>query len=81
MASPCIMKHLRAPLMLITGDRNLEMLARYEENAHLLAILKHFGHEASLFELEGFDHVNVLSPACLLIRRDIAVYKSKDYQY
>ncbi len=61
-----------APLMLITGDRNLEMLARYEENAHLLAILKHFGHEASLFELEGFDHVNVLSPACLLIRRDIA---------
>lgn len=47
------------------------MLARYEENAHLLAILRHFGHEASLFELEGFDHVNVLSPACLLIRRDI----------
>ncbi len=60
-----------APLMLITGDRNLEMLARYEENAHLLAILKHVGHEASLFELEGFGHVNVLSPACLLIRDDI----------
>lgn len=64
-----------APLMLITGDRNLEMLARYEENAHLLAILKHFGHEASLFELEGFDHVNVLSPACLLIRKDIAKFE------
>lgn len=64
-----------APLMLITGDRNLEMLARYEENAHLLAILKHFGHEASLFELEGFDHGNVLSPACLLIRRDIAKFE------
>lgn len=60
-----------AQLMLITGDRNLEMLARYEENAHLLAILKHVGHEASLFELEGFGHVNVLSPACLLIRDDI----------
>ena len=28
------------------------MLARYEENAHLLAILKHFGREASLFELK-----------------------------
>lgn len=59
------------PLMLITGDRDLEMLARYEENAHLFAILRHYGHEATLLELEGFDHSNVLAPACLLIRKDI----------
>lgn len=60
-----------APLMLITGDRNLEMLARYEENAHLLAILKHFGHPAVLYEINGFDHGSVLGPACYLIRDDI----------
>jgi acetyl esterase/lipase len=59
------------PLMLITGDRSLEMLARYEENAHLAAILKHFGHPSQLFELNGFDHGTVLGPACYLIRADI----------
>ena len=60
-----------APLMLITGDRELEMLCRYEENECLLAILKHFRHPAELYELDGFDHGNVVVPACILIRNDI----------
>ncbi|MGM9737512.1 MAG: alpha/beta hydrolase [Candidatus Cryptobacteroides sp.] len=60
-----------APLMLITGARELEMLARYEENAHLAAILRHVGHPVELFELQGFTHVSVLSPACIRIREDI----------
>lgn len=60
-----------APLMLMTGDRNLEMLCRYEENASLLAILRHFGHPAVLYELQGFDHGGVVEPASILIRDDI----------
>lgn len=60
-----------APLLLITGDRKLEMLARYEENLHLKAILDHFGHPNVLYELEGFNHGNVISPASLLIREDL----------
>lgn len=60
-----------APLMLITGDRNLEMLCRYEENSSLLAILRHFGHPAVLYELQGFDHGGVVVPASILIRDDI----------
>ena len=60
-----------APLMLITGDRDLEMLCRYEENECLMAILRHFGHPAVLYELDGFDHGNVIGPACILIRNDI----------
>ena len=64
-----------APLMLITGDRNLEMLARYEENAHLAAILKHLGHPVQLFELQGFDHGTVIPPAAQLIRSDIQSFK------
>lgn len=60
-----------APLMLITGDRDLEMLARYEENAHLAAILKHLGHPVQLFELQGFNHNSVILPAAALIRADI----------
>lgn len=60
-----------APVVLITGDRDKEMLARYEENAHLYSILRHFGHPAELFEIEGFDHGNVRGPACYIIRDDI----------
>ena len=60
-----------APLMLITGDRNLEMLARWEENAHLYAILKYLGHPVELFELQGFSHNTIWAPASCLIRDDI----------
>ena len=60
-----------APLMLITGDRDLEMLCRFEENDCLMSILEHFGHPAVLYELDGFNHSNVIGPAALLIREDI----------
>lgn len=60
-----------APMVLISGDRDLEMLARYEENAHLQALLEHFGHDSVLYEMQGFDHVTVLAPAVALIASDI----------
>ena len=60
-----------APLMIITGDRNREMLARWEENAEIAAILKRFSHPYEFFELQGFDHGNVVIPAAVLIREDI----------
>lgn len=56
------------PTLLITGDRKLEMTARYEENAHLDAILRSLGNkEVVLCELEGFDHGNVRGPGCYLV--------------
>ena len=60
-----------APLVLISGDRQLEMLARYEENLHLQSLLKHFGHDSVLYEMQGFTHGSVLAPAVALIRSDI----------
>ncbi len=67
------------PLMLITGDRDLEMLARYEENAHLAAILRHLDHPVQLFELQGFNHGTVLAPACIRIREDMRrIFSSKN---
>lgn len=60
-----------APMILISGDRNLEMLARYEENSHLQALLKNFGHDSVLYEMQGFGHVSVLAPAVSLISADI----------
>lgn len=60
-----------SPLVLISGDRNLEMLARYEENAHLQALLKNFGHDSVLYEMQGFNHGTVVDPASALISSDI----------
>lgn len=60
-----------APLILITGDRNLEMTARYEENALLQSLLKNFKHDSVLYEMQGFDHGTVLAPASALISSDI----------
>jgi acetyl esterase/lipase len=45
------------PLVLITGDREIEMLGRYEENAYLYRMMKVVGHEqVSLHELKGMNH-------------------------
>lgn len=52
------------PLHLITGDRELEMLGRYEENAYLWRMMKEAGHQQTrLYELDGFDHGGMAQPA------------------
>ncbi len=66
--------HIRregAPIMLITGDKDLEMTARYEESAYLDALLRNFGHPTQLFQLGGFNHGNVCEPACQMIAEDV----------
>lgn len=56
------------PFVLITGDRNLEMADRYEENALLASVLKNIGNKKiSLYELQGFDHGQVYVPGCCLV--------------
>jgi len=55
------------PTLLITGDRNLEMLARYEENLHLKAIMESLDNDVRLCELQGFDHGSVVEPAYELL--------------
>jgi acetyl esterase/lipase len=59
--------HVRAdapPLYLITGDRELEMLGRYEENAYMCRMMKLSGHkQTALYELDGFDHGGMAEPA------------------
>ena len=58
------------PLYLITGDRELEMLGRYEENAYLYRMMKVVGHENTfLYELDGFDHGGMATPAFSLLLR------------
>lgn len=55
------------PILLVAGDRRLEMNSRWEENAHLSAVLKGLGNkDVLLYEIEGFDHGTVFTPGCLL---------------
>ena len=56
-------------MVLITGDKDMELLARYEENTHLYALLKALGQKVTLYQLQGFDHGEVAAPACLLINK------------
>lgn len=57
-----------APIVLITGDRTLEMADRWEENALMASVLKNLGNQrVSLYELQGFDHGQVFGPGCYLI--------------
>lgn len=66
--------HVRAdapPLLLITGDRELEMLGRYEENAYLMRMMKIAGHQnTKLYELDGFGH-NMTAPAFPLLLNEV----------
>jgi acetyl esterase/lipase len=55
------------PILLITGDREMELLGRYEENAYLARMFSLVGHKnVTLFELQGFDH-NITAPAFPLL--------------
>ncbi len=67
--------HVRAdapPLVLITGDRQLELLGRYEENAYLWRMMKEAGSTTTtLFELDGFNHGAMASPAFEILLKEI----------
>lgn len=61
-------RKITPPIVLITADKRYEMMARYEENAHLDAVLRGVGNtRTKLYELQGFDHGNVVVPGCALI--------------
>lgn len=60
------------PMLLITGDRELELLGRYEENAYMLRMMKLAGHKQStLYELQGFDHGGMAEPAFPLLLKEL----------
>ena len=65
--------HVRAdapPTILITGDREMELLGRYEENAYMARMMKLAGHKnTTLYELDGYDHGGMAEPAFPLLRK------------
>jgi acetyl esterase/lipase len=66
------------PLVLITGDRELEMLGRYEENAYMWRMMKVAGNQnVKLLELDGFNHGEMASPALEVMLKEIKVLDKK----
>lgn len=60
------------PSILITGDRDLELLGRYEENAYLWRMVKLVGHnQTKIYELKSFDHNRMVSPAIEILLEEI----------
>lgn len=52
------------PILLVTGDREKELLGRYEENAYFWRMLRVAGHpDVTLNEIPGTDHGSMARPA------------------
>lgn len=73
--------HVRAdapPMLLITGDREMELLGRYEENAYLNRMMQLAGHKNTrLYELDGFGHGNMPEGAFPLLLSEVAAIVKK----
>ena len=74
--------HVRSdapPILLVTGDREKEMLGRYEENAYLMRMLKVAGHkDVRILELDGYGHSPKEAFYPLLLNEVKRVLKTKD---
>ncbi|MBT4757690.1 MAG: alpha/beta hydrolase fold domain-containing protein [Opitutae bacterium] len=66
--------HVRAdapPLLLITGDRELELWGRYEENAYMMRMMRVAGHkDTRIMELDGYGH-GMERPAFPLLLKEV----------
>ncbi|MBS1372346.1 MAG: alpha/beta hydrolase [Lentisphaeria bacterium] len=62
------------PILLITGDREKEMVGRYEENAYLMRMLKLNGHPVTLYEIQGYGH-SMVYPAMPILLEHLKTQK------
>ena len=65
------LNHLRAdapPFLIVTGDRDMEMARRFEENSYFYEMMKFVGHkDITLYELGGFNHGGMNKPGQQLL--------------
>lgn len=67
-----------SPLLLITGDPEMELLGRYEENAYMWRMMKLAGHKrTTIYKLEGFNHGSMVEPAFPLLIKEVNTIKKE----
>ena len=60
------------PVVIISGDRELELYGRYEEQAYFWRMLKLIGHkDVTLYEMQGYDHGAMPAPAYHILKQQI----------
>ena len=60
------------PVVIISGDRELELYGRYEEQAYFWRMLKLVGHQdVTLYEMQGYDHGAMPQPAYKILKDHI----------
>ena len=64
------------PILLITGDREKELVGRYEENAYFWRMMQVVGHpDTRIFELDGYGH-GMVEPATPLLLDMVKAYST-----
>ncbi len=68
------------PMVLISGDREQEMLGRYEENAYFWRMMKVVKHPyVYLYELDGYNHGDMATPAFHILKQHVKdILKKKE---
>lgn len=57
------------PYIIVTGDRELELAGRYEENAYLWRMMQVIGHpQTLLYELDGYNHGDMCAPSFHIVK-------------
>ena len=60
------------PIVIISGDRELELFGRYEEQAYFWRMLKLAGHkDVTIYEMQGYDHGSMPQPAYKILKDHI----------
>lgn len=60
------------PYIIITGDKEMELYGRYEENAYMWRMMKLTGHpNVEIYQLEGYNHGDMASPAFHILKNSV----------
>lgn len=66
------------PYIMITGDRQKELLGRYEENAYMMRMMKLVGHQKTeLYEMQGYGHDMVYPASPILLKTVKRIVKQR----
>lgn len=58
-----------SPIIILSGDREMELYGRYEEQAYFWRMLKLCGHkDVSLYEMQGYNHGDMPHPAFHILK-------------
>lgn len=64
------------PYVIITGDRDMELNGRYEENLYMWRMMKLVGHpDVSIYRLDGYNHGDMVRPAHHILKSRLARLK------